>query len=243
MKRLHILLIMLTLFLLTSCTNYNSNKILEDLNVPKPIAVEFTHQDRKFEINPLYKEVLHYTASIKEDPSLDTKEEHNNKVLAPFYNMTKKRNLVVFKDYDSFFTPTLLEQQLEDNTIELLNNQEKINSIIEEAIITSIKLLKGGNKTIFIMPLNPDKTTHLREMGGVTGVALSRDVILLHIDPTFSEEFLKYTVAHEYNHTVALESLSVRDDTLLNSVIIEGKADAFASLVYPNQTVPLCKVT
>ncbi|MFF2890130.1 DUF2268 domain-containing protein [Paenibacillus sp. NPDC057967] len=208
------------------------------MNVPKPMVVEFTHQDRKFEIIPLYKEVFHYTASIKEDPSLDNKKEHYNKVFTPFYNLIKKRNLGLSKDMDSYFTPTLLEQQLEDNTIELLHNQDNINSLIKEAIISSLELLKGGNKTIFVMPLNPDNTTHIQEMGGVTGAALNQNVILLHVDPAFSEALLKYTVAREYNLTVALESLGARDYTLVNSVILEGKADTFASLIYPDQTVP-----
>lgn len=237
MKRIQIiLLMMLALLVLTSCTNNTSDKILKDLNVPAPKVVEFIEQDRKFEIIPLYKEVLHYTASIKKDPSLDNKEEHHNKVITPFYNVAIKKNLSVLNDISLIIKPTLLEQQLEENTIALLNNQDKINALIQEAIKSSVELLKGGHKTIFIMPLNPDNTTHLREAGGVTGYALSRDAFILNIDPTFSKELLKYSVAHEYNHTVAMENLNLSDHTILNSVILEGKADVFASMVYPDFT-------
>ncbi|REK76870.1 DUF2268 domain-containing protein [Paenibacillus paeoniae] len=242
MKRILVLLLMLSTFLLLmSCSsdsegNSETNHFPD--KVPSQVYHQFTHNEQMFEIIPLYEEVLDYTARIKEDPSLDNWEEYYNHVVMSFYNMATERDSDLPSFFYSFFSLTLLEQELEDNTIKLLKMQNKINEYIQESIISSAQLLTGGKTTIFIVPFSPDNPTIIREMGGATGVTLSENIILLHIDPSFSKMTLKYLVAHEYNHTVAMKGLAFSDFTPLDAIILEGKADSFATNVYPNHRAP-----
>ncbi|MBW9235456.1 DUF2268 domain-containing protein, partial [Leptospira santarosai] len=65
---------------------------------------------------------------------------------------------------------------------------------------------------------------------------LDKNTIIILIDPEFLEEHLKYTVAHEYHHGVALGHTGVY--SVLDRSVLEGKADAFAKMIYPNVEVP-----
>ncbi|MGD6962462.1 DUF2268 domain-containing protein [Fictibacillus phosphorivorans] len=83
-------------------------------------------------------------------------------------------------------------------------------------------------------------------MQGVTGWTLSENAILIQIDPSFSENALKYTIAHEYHHTKNFESTTDLNFTLIDKFIFEGKADNFATIIYPHHktawTEPLSEI-
>src|SRR5699024_1816382 len=64
------------------------------------------------------------------------------------------------------------------------------------------------------------------------------NVIIIQIDPSFSESLLEYAVAHEYSHTVALEDDSQFAETVLDNILLEGKADVFGKMMYPKAEVP-----
>jgi uncharacterized protein YjaZ len=229
MKRILIVLFsyLFFAFVMVSCANRSEDQ--------SSSVFEFSHNNQKFEIISLYDEVLNYTAEIKSDPPLENKIVYNEKVIMPFYNLAKDKKLEV-DGFNPFFAPTLLEQRLEDNTKELLRNQKKINELIQKAFVTSAEWISGGDKTIFVLPFNPDHPSIIKDMEGVSGGTLNENVILLLLDPSFSEEALKYTVAHEYNHAIAMES-GGRDYSILSFVIMEGKADSFAGILYPEKKV------
>src|SRR5699024_8364288 len=76
-------------------------------------------------------------------------------------------------------------------------------------------------------------------MKGISGVASNTgNVIVIQIDPSFSESLLEYAVAHEYSHTVALEDDSQFAETVLVNILLEGKADVFDKMMYPKAEVP-----
>lgn len=230
MRRILMIFMMLSCFIvLASCSNRSDDS---------SFSYQFISNEQSFEIVSLYNYVLQYTAQIKNDPTLDSKIEYEEKVFLPFYELAKKKNVVV-DGLQSFFVPTLIENVLEENTLLLLSKQDEINAMIEEAIMSSSNLLSGGDKTIFVLPFHPDKSSIIRDMKGATGYVPNEKVMLLQIDPSFSEESLKYVVAHEYNHMIAMESLTMSDNnSLLASIILEGKADSFAEIVYPDYDVP-----
>jgi uncharacterized protein YjaZ len=66
-------------------------------------------------------------------------------------------------------------------------------------------------------------------MNYVNGYAWNQNILVIMIDPSFLEEHLKYTIAHEYNHVVAMENNEAY--TLLEGTILEGKADTFAKMI------------
>jgi uncharacterized protein YjaZ len=59
-----------------------------------------------------------------------------------------------------------------------------------------------------------------------------------HIYYYSANPLLKYSVAHEYNHAIEGESNDGMIHTILGAVVMEGKADVFASILYPQIDVP-----
>ncbi|MEH7223624.1 DUF2268 domain-containing putative Zn-dependent protease, partial [Bacillus sp. JJ1566] len=121
----------------------------------------------------------------------------------------------------------------------LINNQDEINKIIEQALIKSSNTLPGGNKTVYLFPPNPDDMYDINLMGGTAAIAV-KDVIIIQIDPSsFNLDLLEYSVAHEYHHTIYMEGGNVNwKNTVLDSIILEGKADTFAKSLYPDINIP-----
>ncbi|GAA0501845.1 hypothetical protein GCM10008986_31720 [Salinibacillus aidingensis] len=80
----------------------------------------------------------------------------------------------------------------------------------------------------------------MKWMKGVSGIAWNKDFILIQIAPPFFDEnSLKNTVAHEYHHSVFFENNDNSSSlTLLEEVMLEGRADTFARLMYPSTETP-----
>lgn len=219
-------------FLLVSCSN-KSHK--EEIISQK--ETEFSNNKQNFHIIPLYEEVLNYTKEMKEAKSQDNKQVYVDNVIKPFQDIVSEEEIQLGDGYFSYFSPTEQVETLEENTIKLLENQELINSLIKEALLKSSQAIGGTDKTIFIMPISPEDAFPVQYMEGVSGVAFDEKAVLINIDPSFSEEELKYVVAHEYHHTVRRENKELRQ-TLLDSFITEGGADVFARSIYPDKTPP-----
>lgn len=233
MKKVFPLLKIVTiLFLLVSCSNKSDNEEL-----PSQVRVEFSNNEQNFRIIPLYEEVLNYTKEMKGAKSPDNKQVYIDSVIKPFQDIVSEEEIHMSNGYFSYFSPTNQIEKLEENTIKLLKNQELINSLIKESLLKSSQSLGGTDKTIFIMPISPEDVFPIQNMEGVSGVALDENAVLINIDPTFSEEELKYVVAHEYHHTIRRENKELRK-TLIDSFITEGGADVFARSIYPDKTPP-----
>lgn len=235
MRRLVYLSILILLVIsLTGCSDDNEeNKEVDD----KPISqtpYSFSHDGQDFEIIPFYEEILEYTGRMKDNPQLDNEETFAGNVLAPF----KEKSSLEYLTLGDPLSPTSDVEQLEKNTNDLLQNREKINKWIKEALLDSAELLSGGDTTIYIFPVNPEDWFTIDNLEGVGGVAYFGNNIVLRIDPSFSEETLKYTVAHEYHHTVNMFFNGEQSVySLIDSIITEGKGDTFANIVYPETNV------
>jgi uncharacterized protein YjaZ len=217
--------LLLFLIFISGCTD-----VKEDNNT-KVNSYQFSYEGQNFEIIPFYEEVLEYTSRMKGNIlELDQEAIYMESVLEPF---NEKSSLDITLDNSLFLSPSLRIEQLEENTNRLLENQEKINLWIEEAILESVELLPSKDTKIHIFPANPEDWFFI-EANGVGGAAFSDNGFILFIDPTFSEDALKFTVAHEYHHIVTEQNLN----NILDYIIIEGKADSFASIVYPEISSP-----
>lgn len=221
-----------------------SNKTIEvespkDLNIKNPIIVKNGNQE--FKIIPFYTQVLDYIESVSEIEQHEKMEEHYyQKVVEPFQLDTLgKGEGYWIKDHWAFATPKDIKT-LEQFVYSLINNQDEINKIIEQALIKSSNTLPGENKTVYLFPPNPDDMYGINLMGGVSGIAVSKDVILIKIVPSsFNEDLLEYSIAHEYHHTIYMEGENVNwQNTLLDEIILEGKADNFAKSLYPDINIP-----
>ncbi|MFS0824707.1 DUF2268 domain-containing protein [Bacillus sp. 1P02SD] len=221
-----------------------SNKTIEvespkDLNIKNPPIMKNGNQE--FRIIPFYSQILDYIESVSEIEQHEKMEEHYyQKVVEPFQLDTLgKGEGYWIKDHFAFATPKDIKT-LEEFVYSLINNQDEINKIIEQALIKSSNTLPGVNKRVYLFPPNPDNMDGINLMGGVSGVAVSKDAFIIRIDPSsFNEDLLEYSVAHEYHHTIYMESGNVNwENTLLDSIILEGKADTFAKSLYPNINIP-----
>jgi uncharacterized protein YjaZ len=226
--------LLLISLLLISCTTKTLQVKSNKNSLTEQTSFDFSHDHQTFQIIPLYEEVLDYTNLVEKTPSMNNKKEYNKKVVIPFQNKASKVKANIKSGYFDFFTPTSDTKKLAVHTKKLLRQQKQINAIIEEALIKSAEQLPGTNKTIFIMPINPESSAVIQEMQGVAAWTLSENVILLQIAPSYSEKALKYTTAHEYHHTKNLESTTDLNFTIIDKFIFEGKADNFATIIYPH---------
>lgn len=113
--------------------------------------------------------------------------------------------------------------------------------MVQSALTKSAKLLPGPSTTVCVMAADPDAGYVRTDLHGVSGYTFGAGKIFLQVAPVADwKQWLPYTVAHEYHHsawTWRRHGAQV-EWTLLHSIIFEGKADAFAHLVFPKQTAP-----
>ncbi|KMM38459.1 DUF2268 domain-containing protein [Guptibacillus hwajinpoensis] len=219
------------LVVITGCSN-------EEDKIPSQSTIEFEKNGQGFKVIPLYEEFLDYADEATEDSSKNNKGEFYSKVTQPFLNSASEENAILSGglDYSQYFYPTGNAQALKENTNELLMQQNEINNIIKESLVKAATKLPGGEKTIFVRPIDP-QVSIIKQMNGVAAITLSKDAIVIMLDPSFEKEMLKYVIAHEYHHSVFFED-SENDYSLLNGIIFEGKAESFASRLYPDVSVP-----
>jgi len=241
MKQLVSLVILFSIFL-ASCTNDKAHDKIPDEeekdnipNLPSQIEVSFSHNGQNFKIIPFYEEVLDYTDYVKNNPTQSNPSAYVEKVLEPL----KEKSSMDYLNLDYPFLSSTEIDELEGNTIKLLQNQEQFNELIKEALIKSAELLPGGDKNVYVMTLRPEDKFVVENMKGVFGIVYSENAIFIQIDPSFSEDLLKYTVAHEYHHTINIQTHGdMAYNTILDLLIVEGKADSFARIVYPEIIAP-----
>ncbi|WP_456272536.1 DUF2268 domain-containing protein [Bacillus sp. AK031] len=256
MKRLLILVISSAICLLTA--GCGSNELQADEVSDKPIAEtensetevkstskehtvqssEVSVKDQTFNIISLNEEVLDYADTVLADSSLLKKEVYTEKVVLPFEKKLTELDAFVYYDYYSFLSPNTNIQKLKDSAEKLLEKDGQIQELIEEALADTVNHMEGMDKTIVVMPADPTDVFVVEKMKGTAGYALSENVVMLQIDPSFNEDMLKYSVAQTYHLTMQMENMAMTNENLLESFVLDGKADAFASIVYPDQQAP-----
>ena len=231
MKKRFCFFIIVSMFIfLLGCSN---EKIKVESSSERIIhsQISFEHNQQKFEVINYYQEVRDFLKAAKEQPT-NLESLYKQSVLDSF-----RQNGVGYDQLsDWMFTTPSDTEALEVVMNKLIDDQDLINDLIKVALLDSATLLPGGNKTIHILPAIPELSSSMKEMNYVYGVAWNKDSMLILIDPSFTEEDLKLTIAHEYHHLIAMEN--GMGFTLLERSILEGKADLFAKIQYPNGEVP-----
>ncbi|WP_251139625.1 DUF2268 domain-containing putative Zn-dependent protease [Exiguobacterium sp. s39] len=132
---------------------------------------------------------------------------------------------------------TAYQQALLDRIDALEERQDEIKKIITKNYTAAHKVLPKKKSTIFIVPINSEYTTMTEPMGGVAA-GTYKDAVVLYLAEDFDKDALAYTVAHEYHHLILQDRPEYQMNKLLDSVIVEGKADAFADRVLKNVKAP-----
>lgn len=223
------LVIPLISLLFISCSN---DQPVHQREQEAPIT--FTHNEQEFEIIYMYDEMKEYISSVREESGSSNETVYIDQVFEPFKELSEMEGFSLAFPFE----PTNNLDKLEETIADLIRDKDSTDQIIKEALIKSAKQLPGDNKKIFILPANPEDTFTVEEMGGVEGIVLAEDVIVLKLSASFDKDILKYTVAHEYNHAIEGESNDGMMHSILGAVVMEGKADVFASSLYPQIDVP-----
>jgi len=239
-RRFIYIIILLSIILITACsedTNQEEQKDIEKRE-KEEIDHQFSYNGQEVEIIYYFDHVINYARYKNRQPDLDHEEGFTGYVLNPFRDKVSLNDDTLEK-----FPPT--SSQVEDlikHAYDLDEKEERISHLIEEALIHSIEVLPGKDISVYVFPVNPEDQFIIYNIEGIRGASSFRkNNIILMVAPTFTEERLKYTVAHEYHHTVNMENNGRKrsKSSLLDTMITEGKADAFAKMVYPEIKVPL----
>ncbi|WP_404276570.1 DUF2268 domain-containing protein [Exiguobacterium undae] len=239
MKKIIISVLCTPLLLLSACTE--NKEEAEAHQKPVEIQPETVKIDRDSELTivPLYTPYQKYLkASLKtDDPEMD-KKNYAKHVLSYIDEIGEQENFSTADLKGNFILQsTSYEQELLNRIDTLIKQHDRIKEIITENYIASHKILPKKKSTIFIVPSNSDFSTMSESMAGVTG-ATYKDAFVLFLDPTFDKKVLAYTIAHEYHHLILHDIPDFKISSVLNSVIVEGKADAFADRIVKGVSPP-----
>jgi uncharacterized protein YjaZ len=122
--------------------------------------------------------------------------------------------------------------------IDLLEKEkESINKIIKDTLESCNSKLPNNQKlSIYILPEDPDIFERFKV--DARGENPNSNAILLIVNPlsTNYKQSLARTLAHEYYHSVNKQVVKNEKKDLLTGLISEGKAENFASIVFPKVT-------
>ncbi|MGM0852849.1 MAG: DUF2268 domain-containing protein [Bacillota bacterium] len=197
-------------------------------------TITFTQNEQEFEIIYMYDEMKKYISNVREKSGSSNETVYIDQVFELFKELSGMEGFSLAYPFE----PTYELDKLEESIADLIRDKDSTDQIIKEALLKSAKQLPGDNKKIFVLPANPEDTLAVEEMGGVEGIVLAEDVIVLKLSPSFDKDIFKYSVAHEYNHAIEGESNEGMMHTILSAVVMEGKADTFANILYPQTHVP-----
>ena len=128
-----------------------------------------------------------------------------------------------------------------EKEIALLKSSD-LTGLVKEALGKVTSNLPGPNTKIVIMPANPAAHDLFTKYNiCMNAVTVGSGKIIIQIDPTFPQwkETLSYVIAHEYHHSAWISrNWKNADFSVLEYLIFEGRADAFATSMYPNVSRP-----
>ena len=222
----------LSFFLLAGCAADESKTEQK----PEP-AVESTytvvHNDQHFTVESYEEELRTFLAESQETP-LEREALYREIVHSSLRDKGVSYDQL---EYWMFAAPTNLGT-FEKSLDKLKERKAEIDQAVQEALTDSAELLPGEDKTVHILPALPEETLAMEAVNFVTGIVWSKKAIFIFIDPRAPIDAIKHVVAHEYHHTIYMELVVYSSDDLLEYSIIEGKADSFAEMLYPDVPIP-----
>jgi uncharacterized protein YjaZ len=218
--------------------NSNESDTTKEYEIKNAIPVQFKVGEQEFEIIPFFEPILEYVDKVNESSEQNHKELYLSTVVEPFRKMTfAEDGGLGLENKFNFFAPLKMEK-LNESIILLDENYDHFTHLIKDGLEKSAELLPGGKKTIYLLPFNPDQGQAISFMNGVTAFATPEQFIVLQIAPQkYKEEMIPYVISHEYHHTVYTEKIKNHRKDIIDYVLVEGKADSFANLIYPTMNL------
>ncbi|MDQ0174505.1 DUF2268 domain-containing putative Zn-dependent protease [Bacillus chungangensis] len=217
------ILVFAAVVMLTACNQSDTKNSPEE----KTNSLSFQHPDTKqeFEIIAAYKQYDDYFEHF--DDKEKRQENFKKDIIDPNYD-------ACFKDAQYLHLADSFLQNAPNNDIGIKEVIKKINridteAIVKEALLTSAeKLPAEGKTTVCIFPV-PEKAEK-------SFLTLDTGKIIIFFDRLVDENILKAGTAHGYYHSVWGEKLAGESgpSTILDHLVLEGKAITFEKLVYPD---------
>lgn len=120
-----------------------------------------------------------------------------------------------------------------ENSIEIYkeltkNDKENLEKVVRSTIQECFDYLPLPLVSVFIFPWVQTFDEYSKIMGLVTGYTPYASVVHIYIVPErFSYQFLKGTIAHEFNHAVFFNYHKKNSQTIREAIIFEGLAENF----------------
>lgn len=178
-----------------------------------------------------YEGVARYIQALREEPEAAPLDLFRKHVGEPYSECYLSPLPMTF-----FRAPNYLTEL--ESVIEALR-ASRLEESVKMALKRSAKYLSGPDITVCIGVLDPNNAGVREGMNGITGWAGQEIVLEIYPEPGWLD-FLPYVVAHEYHHVVMVDRYidATQPATLLETLLLEGRADTFARQLYPNITPP-----
>lgn len=226
MRDVKILLLLFTLLQILGC---QSNAIEFE-------RTKVTINNQKFEIITAYSLFDDY---LNQQNISDLTSASNNIIYEPI-----RKEIIEGAEAAFMFETIRIPYQPGDllkKEVELLRISDLLN-ITKKALSNITSNLPGPDTKIIFMPANPAMhDLFVKYNICMNGVTLGSGKIIIMIDPSFPQwkKTLPNVLAHEYNHSTWISrNWKDSDFTLLEYLIFEGRADAFASNLYKDAENP-----
>lgn len=228
MQKLGAVVILFSFLLLISC---ELKETIKKESESDNIYFTFKHPetDQEYEIVHAYKLYKKYEKRIKEDSATPNFLLFDEEVIEPIVDACYKNAEFFVGNFD--LTVKAPENMEEVNNIIKTMDEKQLNKAIQEALLKSSDYIPSEKKTnICIFPIEEDHITQSMDTWGAGKISF------YYNNKFYTEEFIKTTIAHEYNHSVWFEKYYKKEEeeTVLDRLILEGKAVMFQKLVYPD---------
>lgn len=185
------------LALLTAC-NQPAKQVI-NTDKPQPTIYNTPKGDKIIFLDDYYRSFLSgIKAGCKNVDSL-----YNEKIQHPFmtgyFAKSEYSDLVKYQFVYAIKDTTDLRKYISA----IKGGQATMEQIIIQGLADANSVLQNDSITIYVQPSNNYMQKITQKMGGITAVTAGSKQILLTVDTSVStwREMLKYTIAHEFNHT------------------------------------------
>jgi uncharacterized protein YjaZ len=228
-------LAILILMNLSACDSTNSNI--------QNKTITFSQANQQFSIVPFYLNMQTYVKKAKENRA-QINQIYKTHVYDPIWDDFASKG-------ECSFLAKNIENPITDldglNTEIMVLSNSGVEGIIKKALLKDSKVLPGPNTTVYLQVIDPSykkmipsNATKIINMG-IHADTYGSGRIFISIDPTSKnwKNMLSRVVAHEYHHSVWVSrNFETIHFSLLDCLILEGRAEGFADLLYPNIEAP-----
>ena len=234
-KYLFSYLVILFLMSLSACDSKNNNIQNE--------TIAFSSGNQQFLIVPFYLNMPAYVKKAKENRA-QINRIYKTYVYDPIWDDFASEGECSFLAKN--IKKPITDLDVLETEINVLSNSGS-EEIIKKALLKVSKVLPGPNTTVYIQVIDPaykkiipSDARKILDMG-ILADTYGTGKIIISIDPTSEnwENMLPRIVAHEYHHSIWISrNFKTAHFSLLDCLTLEGRAEGFADLLYPDSEAP-----